>query len=59
VARGVRQYDQVDMTDAELYRAALQRIAEGGVAPSIQFARDVLAGMTVDEAHRRHAESKP
>lgn len=37
--------------DANRLRAALEHIAAGNISPSIEFARAVLAGATVEEAH--------
>ena len=37
--------------DHDRYRAALQHIADGNLSPSIRFARLVLEGKSVTEAH--------
>lgn len=34
-------------------REALQHIADGNISPSIIFARHILAGDSVDEAHKK------
>lgn len=34
------------------YRAALEHIAAGNISPAMTFAKKVLAGLSVEEAHR-------
>jgi hypothetical protein len=38
---------------------ALRHIADGNISPAIDFARHVLDGKSVDEAHRLSAEEAP
>jgi hypothetical protein len=39
----------------ERYKAALSHIATGGISPSIGFAKRILAGETVIDAHKAEA----
>jgi hypothetical protein len=44
------------LAENDRLRGALQHIADGNISPSIRFARLVLDGATVKDAHRQERE---